>query len=339
LLVSIPFAAWIGRLSVFQLCIVAFGAGSFRVIEGVADRAYLPSILRKEQLLAANSKLWFSYSLSQATGPGVAGALVSLLTAPFVIVIDAFSYFVAGATIASIRYREPTPAAMNRGRTLAGIRLGLVQVVRHPVLRALVLCGGMHNICSTMIVTVYFLYLARDLAIEPYVLGAILIAGGLGSMLGSVVAARAVMIFGTVTALIIVQISTGIARLLIPLASGSQAVVIAFLIGSEFLLGWSRSVFNITQISLRQTIVPVESMGRVNASIGFLLWAFTPLGALAAGVLGGWIGIHETLWLAGTGVLLATGWLVPAKGVAISSPTQERKPTRDRSHDPSSQAN
>jgi hypothetical protein len=121
--------------------------------------------------------------------------------------------------------------------------------------------------------------------------------------------------------LIAAQVLSGVARLFVPLAFGSPAAVVAWLIASELLLGFGRSLFNITQISLRQTIIPDEAMGRVNASIGFVLWAFTPLGALAAGALSGWLGIRGTLWVAAAGVLLATAWLLPRGFIDVKNPT------------------
>lgn len=325
LLLSIPITAYYHHLSLVQLAAVAFGVGSLKVIQGVADRAYLPSIVQKEALLEGNSKIWFSFSLSQTVGPGMAGGLVSAISAPFVIAIDAMSYFVSGASVLSIRRREAVPTPSGDRRVWADMRFGLTQLARHPVLRPLVLCGAMHNICSTMIVTVYFLYLTRTLGIEAYILGGILIAGGLGSILGSTVSSRMVELYGSRTTLIIVQIVTGIARLLIPLASGSLAAIVTLLAVSELLLGCARSVFNITQISLRQSIIPATMMGRVNASIGFVLWAFTPLGALAAGFLAGWTSMRSTLWVAATGVLLATAWLLQGGFTArtVETPAQE----------------
>jgi hypothetical protein len=76
---------------------------------------------------------------------------------------------------------------------------------------------------------------------------------------------------------------------------------------SEFLLGAVRAVFNITQISLRQHVTEDAYQGRVNATIAFLLWVLTPIGALAGGYLGTAIGLQATLWIAGSGVLASTG--------------------------------
>ena len=85
--------------------------------------------------------------------------------------------------------------------------------------------------------------------------------------------------------------------------------MLACLVASEVLLGAVRPMFNIAQISMRQAIIPADAMGRVNATIGFALWSLTPIGALSGGYLGEAIGLRPTLFLAGTGVLLATAWL------------------------------
>ena len=125
-------------------------------------------------------------------------------------------------------------------------------------------------------------------------------------MAGSLLAADAGRRAGIGPTLILSQALTGVARLLIPLAMGPRAVVIGCLMLSELLLGAMRAIFNITQISLRQAITPAAVQGSVNASIGFLLWALTPLGALAGGALGSAIGVRPTLWIAASGVLLST---------------------------------
>jgi predicted MFS family arabinose efflux permease len=157
-----------------------------------------------------------------------------------------------------------------------------------------------------MIVAVYILYLTRTLGFTPALLGAILVAGGVGSVLGSSGAGRLVERMGIGPALIGSQALTGVARLVIPVADGPLVVIAALLAVSEFLLGAMRAIFNITQISLRQTVIETAYQGRVNATIAFVLWAFTPIGALAGGYLGNAIGLNATLWIAASGVLAAT---------------------------------
>src|SRR5205823_7386995 len=112
--------------------------------------------------------------------------------------------------------------------------------------------------------------------------------------------------FGVGPTCIGAQILTGIARLCTPLAVGPLTV--GLLIVGMFLLGFARSAFNINQVSLRQSITPDRLQGRVNATMRFIMWGVTPVGALLGGILGGAIGLQPTLLLAASGVLLAFVW-------------------------------
>ncbi|MEM7246213.1 MAG: MFS transporter [Acidobacteriota bacterium] len=322
LLITIPVAAWLDALSFLQLLAVAFSTGSLYVFSAVASVSYLPSLLGKEQLLAANSRLWFSRSFASVSGPGLAGVLVEWLTAPFAILLDAASFVVSGIVTWSMRHVEPVPEPTTDARLGPGVREGLRRVVSSPLLRPLVLCAGVHNICSTMIVTVFVLYLTRDLAVTPALIGLVFLGGGVGALCGSVVSNRVSSRLGVGPTLIAAQLVTGFARLLVPLAVGSLPLVLTLLFLSELVLGMARACFNINQISLRQAAAPTEYLGRVNATIGFLYWGFAPLGALAGGYLGDLIGVRPTLFLAATGVLLATVLAWPLRSLReLGSPS------------------
>jgi MFS family permease len=311
LLASIPLAWMSGTLTLTQIYVVSFGTGTFFVFSQVADRAYLPTILNSSQLMVGNSKISLSGSVAQTVGPGFAGVLVQWLTAPIAIAVDAVSFLIAGLFTLSIRTPEPKPpSAGTRTRTVAEVKESLLTVMRHPLLRPLVLCAVAHNICSTMIVAVYVLYLTRELEVTPLLLSMIFVAGGLGAVCGSILTTRLTAGVGMGPTLILMQALTGIARLLVPLAMGSLSQVVAMLMCSQFLLGAVRATFNVTQLSLRQTVIPASTMGRVNATIGFILWGFTPLGALAGGYLGEHLGVRPTLWIAASGVLLSTGFVL-----------------------------
>ena len=305
LLSAIPIAGVLGHLNMSMLVAVAFGASSLSIVGSVADRAYLPSLLPREQILAANSRIQLSFSLARTTGPGVAGLLVQSLTAPIAILVDVATFVTAAVLIGRIRHTEAPPPPRN-ARIVADIAEGVGRVVNDKVLRPLVLCGAAHNICTTAIVAVYVLYLTKSLGVTPTLLGAILVAGGVGALLGSLGSGRVVARIGVGPALIGAQAFTGVARLIVPLAGGPPLVIVSVLALSEFLLGTMRAVFNIAQISLRQTVTEAAYQGRVNATVAFLLWVFTPLGALAGGYLGDAIGLNATLWLAGSGVLAST---------------------------------
>jgi hypothetical protein len=69
-------------------------------------------------------------------------------------------------------------------------------------------------------------------------------------------------------------------------------------------------IYNINQLSLRQTITPAGVRGRVHATNRCLVWGTMPLGSLLGGFLGGAIGLQPTIAIAATGMLLAGLWIL-----------------------------
>ncbi len=311
LLLSIPAAALLGLLTMSQIYLVSFAVGIVGVVATVAYQSYLPSLVPREQLVEGNSKLTASESITGTIGPGVAGLLVQLVTAPVAIFVDALSFFISAIFLGSIGASEPAPMEKRQRRgIIKEIGEGLGLVLHNPLLRSLVQCGATHNFCSSMLVAVYVLYVLQELHIGPALLGVIFMLGGPGSLLGALVSARLVGRLGLGPVIIGAQVLTGVARLLIPAAVGPLPVMLLLLVLSDFLLGLARSIFNVNQLSLRQGITPDRLQGRVNATMRFLLWGITPLGALLGGLLGENIGLRPTLFIAASGVLLSSLWVL-----------------------------
>ena len=124
---TIPLAAFLGILGIWQLYIVAAIAGMLTVIFSVASPAYLPSLIPQESLVEGNSKLGMSDALAEIGGPAIAGPLVQLLTAPAAIVFDALSFLFSACCLALIHKPEPRPATTE---LKTGIRSDLIEGLR-----------------------------------------------------------------------------------------------------------------------------------------------------------------------------------------------------------------
>jgi MFS family permease len=307
LLGSIPVAALIGVLRIEQLYLVSFLTGIIMVISMVAYQSFIPSLVKRERLLESNSRLEVSSSVAGIAGPGLGGLLVQLLTAPVAILADSLSYLVSALFLGAIKTPEPPPIPHEQRGTWRLVKEGMRVVLRNPVLRGIVSCGAVHNFFSRMIEALYVLFVTQTLGIGPAWLGAILALGGPGALLGSLLASPAAKRFGIGPTCIGAQVLTGVSRLCIPLAGLAlplPAAVVMLMLG-QFLLGAARPIFNVNQVSLRQGITPDRLQGRVNATMRFIMWSVTPLGALLGGVLGAAIGLPQTLFIASIGVLLA----------------------------------
>jgi len=63
-------------------------------------------------------------------------------------------------------------------------------------------------------------------------------------------------------------------------------------------------IYNVNQVSLRQAITPDRMLGRMNATMRFIVWGTIPIGAVIGGVLGGVIGLQATIWVGAIGSFL-----------------------------------
>ena len=311
----IPLAAAFGWLRIEHLYVVGFLAGVLTVFFDVAYMAYLPALVRREQLVEGNSKLEVSNSVAMIAGPGLAGGLVQLVTAPVAIVVDALSYLGSALSLAFIRRPEPAPRAV--GARPVGpqgfwgeIGEGLRVVLGNPLLRAIAGCTGTSNLFSNVLFTVFVLYATRELGIGPAALGLIFAAVGPGSLLGALLAGPLARRFGLGPTIVGSIFVSGVSAFLIPLAGGPPAAAIALLAAASFLGGLGGPVYNISQVSLRQAIVPGRLQGRMNATMRFLVWGTMPIGSLLGGFLGETVGLRPTMLVGALGMTLTTLWVL-----------------------------
>jgi predicted MFS family arabinose efflux permease len=126
-----------------------------------------------------------------------------------------------------------------------------------------------------------------------------------GGLLGSLIAARvaARIRFGPAVSLGCVVACAG--PILLPLSAGSRWLAVVLAITAFFMLGFGSGLANVLNVSLRQTVTPDRSLGRMNASMRLALYGAIPLGALVGGFLGGTIGLRLTLLVAGVGFFVA----------------------------------
>jgi hypothetical protein len=308
---TIPLAALLGVLGLGQLYIVAALAGMLTVIFNVASPAFLPSLIAQESLIEGNSKLGMSVSLAEIGGPAVAGPLVQLISAPFAILFDALSFLFSACCLGLIHTQESPPPAQEQHKSLWDDLLeGLHLVLKNPLLSALAASGGIFSLFGNFIGALYALYVIRQLSAPPIFLGFLVATGGVSALLGACVAERVIQRFGLGMTVGLGLFMYGATGLLIPLAGGSVALALSLLFLSQLIGDASVSVYLIAEVSLRQSLVPANMLGRTNASLQFLSQGVAPVGALLAGILGEMIGLRLTILIGVLGVILAGTWLL-----------------------------
>ena len=311
ILSTVPLAALFGVLHIEQLYAVAALTGMFTVIFNVANQSFLPSLIPQTALVEGNSKLGVSDSLAEIGGPAVAGPLVQLISAPFAVLFDALSFLFSAFCLGLIRKPEPPVAvAENRMSIWHELVQGLHEVLKNPLLRSLAGGVGAFNFFGNFVGALYALYVVRELHAAPIFLGFLIATGGVSALVGAFIAERIIRRFGlglTAGATLFIYGATG---LLIPLAAGPTAIALSFLFTSQLAGDASVSIHLIAEVSLRQSIVPGNMLGRTNASLQFLSQGVAPIGALLAGILGGLIGLRLTILIGVLGVMAAGALLL-----------------------------
>jgi MFS family permease len=323
ILLVIPIFAVLDRLSMPTLYAVAFLTGMLTVGFDIAYTSYVPSLVHRERLIEANSKLEASASLAQVAGPGIGGTLVGLITAPFAILIDACSFALSAFFLHRIKAEEPpsTPTT-ERQPLIPQIREGLHAVIGDPVLRALAGCSAVNTLAGYVFLSVYVLYMSRDLSLSATAIGVVFAMGGVGALIGAMLAGPLARRLGQGRAIILGQFLFGATGLLIPLAILVPSVALPMVIGAEFLQWLTLLIYSVNAVSLRQAITPDRLLGRVNATVKFVVVGVHPIGSLLGGVLGSLIGVPWTLVAGEIGMFIAVAWLLwsPVRRIRHAEP-------------------
>lgn len=314
LLATIPLAAWLGMLRIELLIGVAFLVESLTVFFDVAYLAYVPSLVERERLVEANSRLEASASASQVIGPALGGGVVRLLGAPNAMLFDALSYLASALFLLRIRTPESRPDRTSETGIVREIMAGLVSLWRDPLLRALALASGMVNLGGFLFLAIYVLYLTRTLGLDAGSVGFVFAMGGIGALLGSVIATPARTRWGTGPTLVGSLFLFGFFGLTVPLAVAFPRFALPLILASELLQWVTLVVYNINAVSLRQAITPNHLLGRVSGSMRFISVGLRPVGSLLGGYLGSRIGLPATLVIGALGMMLA---FVPLLGSTV----------------------
>jgi MFS family permease len=302
---SIPLANAFDELHMAHLYAAAFLAGILTVFFDVAYGSYLPSLIDRARLIEGNSKLEISRSGAQLIGPGLGGILVQAFTAPVAVLADAGSYLGSVLFLLLIRRKEPSvePPLGKPPRMTTQIREGLRYVLRHRLLRPLLICTATLNLASGLNLAVLLLFAVRSLGLKPGVIGAALALGNAGFIGGAMVSSRATRRLGVGPTIIGAGGVVGLGWSVIPLATRSTAVPLLLIAG--VLGSFGSVIYNVNARSLAQSITPERMLGRTIATLRFVVWGTIPLGTFLGGILGSRIGLRSTLWLSAACGLVA----------------------------------
>ena len=280
---SVPVAAAFGALTIGQLFAVAAGHRLRHRLFQVAYQSYLPALIDRDDLAEGNAKLQGTQAVANVVGPGLGGLLVQLMRAPFALVADAASYAVSVIALLAIRAREPVPETTEQRSLRHEIAEGARYVRADPLLRVLTISPAVGNCFFIGYEAIVVVFLVRSVHLAPGTVGVLMAVVGLGAVIGAAVARPIGRRFGTSRAVWVGMAVTSPFGLLIPLTTKGPGVV--FFVAGNLIVFVGVLVYNVTISAFRQAYCPPNILGRVVASMRFVLFGTMPLGALLGGAL------------------------------------------------------
>lgn len=316
-LLSIPSAVWLDALTLQHMVVVALICGAAAVCFDTAYHSYIRIVLDGRDLLEGNAKLQGSESAVRVAGPGVAGLLAQAFGAVTGLLADAVTFLISVVCLKRIEVVEPDRApdeerAPLRRQIIEGLRF----VGRDPYLRPMVTWGAAINMALMGYQAVQVVFLVRTVGLNPALVGMLLTSGGVGGIVGALMASRFSRRFGSARGLLLLQAVTAPFALLMPMTTAGPGLLL-FAMGG-FLVGIGISVANIVVGSFRQTYCPPHMLGRVVATAMMINHSTIPVGSLLGGVLGDTVGYRPAMWI-------MTGLVAPCWLILVMSPMRRER--------------
>jgi MFS family permease len=318
---TIPLCYALHRLTLAQMCVVTFVAGSLSVLFTVSDGTLFVSIVEPEEYVDGQSLIYGSRALSFLGGPSVGGLLVQALSGPYAIVVDALSFLGSAFQLGTIRPKEP-PAANGEDGLTAGLRF----IAASPIVRASLTGVAVVNFFNLMFEALFLLYAVRTLHVKPGLLGAVIGAAAVGGILGAVLCKRLTARLGAGLVYVAGCLVFTIPLALVPLAApGPSALTLVMLFAACAFSGFGVMVLDISIAAIFGVVIPDTMRSRVSGAFQSINYGTRPAGALLGGWLGSMLGLRPTLWIAVAGGVLGSLLLVPSPLPRFRMPTLESR--------------
>jgi predicted MFS family arabinose efflux permease len=307
-LLAVPVAALTHTLSIEVLYVVGFVCGVQNVVGGAAYQVLLAQMAGRRRLVEANAKISLGETSASLVGPGLAGGLIQLLTAPLAIASAALAFIASVLMLRRLRVPQDVPHVVGRGSVRREIAEGFALVRRNRTLWALAWLAGLWQVLHHMQLAVLILFATRDLGLSAGAIGVVYACGGVGCLLAAASAERLSHRFGVGTAVVGGLALTAVGWQAYGLVTGPAWLAAPALGLAMLVFDFGSVTWGINYLALRQAITPDRLLGRMTATMRFLTVAAAPLGSVAGGALATAIGLRATLLAIGAlGLLLALG--------------------------------
>jgi len=307
---AIPTLYFIGVFQFWHLLVLGAIIGTATVFFDVASQSIIPILFKDEQIGAANSAIETSSQVAGIGGPSLVGWLLLFLKAPFLLLADAVSFLVSALTLSVIRDKEVPKPTEDRRPLREEIAEGLKFVWNQPLIRRISFTTATSNLFNSLAMVLFPIFILRYLDISVGVWGLMMSVASVGGLLGAMSASKLMKLIGEGQLIVYSAVASGLVFLVIPIVAFlSHDLAPWILTVVEFCISFLVLTYNITQVSARQRLCPKPLLGRMNASIRFMVWGVMPIGSLIGGLIGEAYGVVTALIVGAIGNLFSALWI------------------------------
>jgi predicted MFS family arabinose efflux permease len=291
LMVALACAAAANALGFPLLLVAVVALGTLTVIYEVGYQSAIPALVPREGLTGANARIQATAAAGEIGGPGLGGLLLQVLGITVTLAVNAAAYLLSAGALLLMRSVEPVPVSTRRN-FVAELREGIHHVRHDRYLLANVAFSALYNPFAQWVTLLLMLYAVDTLGLQAGQIGIIFSAGAVGALLGAATGSRLSSRLRVGTIIFLCAAVECGALLLIPVvdASWASAVTVVALAAIMAVNGAGTALSNVLLITIRQLRTPDALLGRVNATMRTITYGTIPLGALAGGLVGDWLG-------------------------------------------------
>lgn len=293
----VSYAWWNQTLTVNALILVSTLLGFATIFFDIAGQTAIPLMAGRSLIPPANARLEATFQISRIAGLGVAGWLLGAFSPTIAYAVPAVLFAACAWVLATIPDQETLPTT-HKKRIIDDIGEGIRFVRSQPLLAPLFLCIAWAALTSQGIFILTPVLGLKHFGMSPDVLGILMALSALGGIAGSISYRWFILHWGigrSISWCFTIQILSTLG-LSIAAYTGFHPWIM-FTICST-VAAFFNTIYNITQMSLRQVLAPLDLLGRVNATFRFIVWGTMPIGSLLAGWFADAVGtVNAFTWI------------------------------------------
>jgi len=310
----VPLTVLLGGPTMVVIVLVTAPMAILRSFFRAGYLAAMPNLVGRSQLARGNGILETGVSVAFILGPAIAGLLVTVIGPGQTLALDAASFAISSLGIALIRRDLRAPGDRPPTRVVDDIREGFAFVARHPVLRTVILLFAAVSAGLAPLGAAMTFRVVRDLGQAPGAFGLTLTGLGIGTIFGSLFAARLGAATNVARVLLSAVLVIGVATALAGLVPSLAAVV-----ALNVLSGAGEAALVVVYVSVRAANSPDALVGRIASTARVMALGLQPLGSLLGGILIDAVGGSMTLVVFGSVICLLALAFTQVRALRLAS--------------------